>query len=83
MSCHLHTLLRSGELEDEDVGRLEVIVHHLLLVEVRETLGHLERGGGGGGGVTKCRVPKLMVREKDRQTDRPAGQFAAERSVRS
>ena len=34
------------ELEDQNVGRFEVVVDDLLLVEVRETTGHLHRGEG-------------------------------------
>ena len=32
-------------MQHEDVGRLEVAVHHAVRVQV----GHLLRGGGGGG----------------------------------
>ena len=54
----LEALLGSGELEDQDIGALEVIVDHLVLVEVGETSSHLEgeggregeREGGGEGG---------------------------------
>ena len=44
----LEALLGSGELEDRDIGALEVIVHHLVFVEVGETLSHLEGERGEG-----------------------------------
>ena len=45
----LEALLGSGELEDQDIGALEVIVDHLVLVEVGETSSHLEGEGGREG----------------------------------
>ena len=38
----VEALLWAGELEDKDVGNLEIIVDDLVLVEVGETSGHLE-----------------------------------------
>ena len=43
----LQTLLWAGELEDKDIRTLEIVIDHLVLVEVGKTLSHL-RGGGGG-----------------------------------